>query len=144
MFSKACEYGIRAVIFIANQSLQDKRPNITEIAKAINSPVPFTAKICQQLARAGVIQSKKGPAGGFFVEKESTLSLMNIVEAIDGNKIFIGCVLGLPECSADHPCSVHEQYGPIRGNMKRMCENTRILDLAENYEEGDAFLKLEL
>lgn len=142
MFSKACEYGIRAVIYIANESINNKRPNISEIAKAIDSPVPFTAKICQQLARSGVVLSKKGPTGGFYINKDSTLTLMEVVSAIDGDKIFHGCVLGLPQCSPDHPCSVHDQYKDIRGNMKRMCEQTIILDLAVNYKEGDAFLKL--
>jgi len=142
MFSKACEYGIRSVIFIASQSLQDKRPNIVKISKAIDSPEPFTAKICQQLARAGIIKSKKGPNGGFYILKDSPLTLMDIVIAIDGEKVFSGCVLGLPECSGKHPCSVHNQYGEIRNKLKNMCKSTTILSLAENYKEGDAFLKL--
>lgn len=81
MFSKACEYGIRAVLFIAKQSQRDLRTNISEIAKAVNSPEPFTAKICQQLMRSGIILSKKGPNGGFYLEKDSTLKLADIIKA---------------------------------------------------------------
>jgi len=142
MFSKACEYGIRAVLFVAKQSQKDLRSNITEIAKAVNSPEPFTAKVCQQLARAGVLLSKKGPKGGFFLEKDSTLKLAEIVRIIDGDKIFIGCGLGLRECSAVHPCPVHDQFLTVRNGLKQMCENTLVMELASNLEEGETFLKV--
>lgn len=114
MFSKACEYGIRSVLYIAEQSQSDNRPNIVEIAKAVDSPEPFTAKICQQLARSGIILSKKGPNGGFYLEKDNDIKLADIVKCIDGDSIFEGCSLGLPECSSDHPCPVHDQFHSIR------------------------------
>lgn len=142
MFSKACEYGIRSVLYIAKESQQDNRPNITEIAKAIDSPVPFTAKICQQLVREGIILSKKGPTGGFYIEKDSDLRLIEIVRAIDGEAIFTGCCLGLDECSSSHPCPVHDQFEGVRSDLKKMCETTRVMDLAGRVEEGDVFLKV--
>lgn len=142
MFSKACEYGIRAVLFIAKQSQKDLRPNIVEIAKAVDSPEPFTAKVCQQLARGGMILSKKGPNGGFYLEKDSTLTLADIVSVLDGDKIFTGCGLGLRTCSAEHPCPVHSQFMEVRNALKHMCENTRVVELAKNLEEGETFLKV--
>lgn len=142
MFSKACEYGIRAVLFIAKQSQQDLRPNIVEIAKAVDSPEPFTAKVCQQLARENIIRSKKGPNGGFYLEKDSTLKLSEIVSAIDGDSIFKGCGLGLQECSSEHPCPVHDQFMGVREGLRKMCENTLVMDLAANLEDGETFLKV--
>lgn len=142
MFSKACEYGIRSVLYIAKESQLNNRPNINQISEAIDSPEPFTAKICQQLARAGIILSKKGPKGGFYIEKDSRLQLIDVVIAIDGNSIFKGCCLGLPECSENHPCPVHDQFGTIRRQLKEMCERTYVMDLAKDLKEGDTFLKL--
>jgi len=142
MFSKACEYGIRAVLFIAKQSQQDLRPNIAEIAKAVNSPEPFTAKVCQQLARENIIRSKKGPNGGFYLEKDATLKLSEIVTVIDGDAIFNGCGLGLQECNSEHPCPVHGQFMSLREGLKQMCENTLVMDLAANLEDGETFLKV--
>ena len=144
MFSKACEYGIRAVVFIAEQSQINRRPNILEIARAVDSPVPFTAKICQQLARSGIILSKKGPNGGFYIEKESSLTLADIVVCIDGPDIFSGCSLGLPECSSAHPCPVHFQFSEVRDALKDMCYNTKVTELSEKLRNGDTFLKLPL
>ncbi len=142
MFSKACEYGIRAVFFIARQSQNGLRPNITEISKAVDSPEPFTAKVCQKLAREGIILSKKGPNGGFYLEKDSKLKLAEIVAVIDGDKIFTGCGLGLHECSSEHPCPVHDQFMVVRNGLKHMCENTLVMELAANLEEGETFLKV--
>lgn len=142
MFSKACEYGIRSILYIAKESELDNRPNISQISEAIDSPEPFTAKICQQLARAGIILSKKGPKGGFYIEKDSKLRLIDVVIAIDGNSIFCGCCLGLPKCSEEHPCPVHDQFGTIRKQLKDMCERTYVMDLAQDLKEGDTYLRL--
>ena len=49
MFSKACEYGIRAILFIAKQSQKNLRTNIAEREKAVDYTETFTAKVCQQL-----------------------------------------------------------------------------------------------
>ena len=136
MFSKACEYGIRAVVFIAIKSKIDEKSSISEIAEAINSPVAFTAKICQKLARLNLIISKKGPTGGFYIEPDSDLKLSEIVNAIDGDSIFRGCGLGLHQCDAKNPCPLHDQFAVIRTNLKRMCEQTTIMQLGNSLEYG--------
>ncbi|MDX1365867.1 MAG: Rrf2 family transcriptional regulator, partial [Arenibacter latericius] len=61
MFSKACEYGIKATLFIAQKSLNQQRVSLKEIASEIDSPIAFTAKILQSLARSGMVDSHKGP-----------------------------------------------------------------------------------
>lgn len=65
MFSKSCEYGIRATAFVAVESKKNHRVSLRMIAKAIDSPVAFTAKILQQLASHGIISSVQGAMGGF-------------------------------------------------------------------------------
>ncbi len=141
MFSKACEYAIRAVLFIAKQSKENLRPNIVEIAKAIDSPKAFTAKICQQLVRENLILSRKGPKGGFYLEKNSTITLANIVHVIDGDNIFTGCGLGLQECSVVNPCPLHEQFSEVRQNIRNMLESTQVMQLADKLQKGETFLK---
>jgi len=89
MFSKTCEYAIRASIFIASQSHQNKRVTITDIAEKINSPKSFTAKILQILAKNNLVHSVQGIGGGFEIPKEimSEIKLSQIVTAIDGDSI---------------------------------------------------------
>ncbi len=66
MFSKTCEYALRALIYIAQQSKNDGRVGIKDIAKSINSPEHFIAKILQDLSRKGFVQSVKGPTEDFI------------------------------------------------------------------------------
>lgn len=144
IFSKTCEYGIRAVIYITVQSQQDQRVSLKEIAREIGSPEAFTAKILQQLARNGVIDSIKGPSGGFNVDKSKmeTIKLIHIVKAIDGDGFLKSCGLGLKECSAKQPCPVHHQFKHIREALRNMLETTTLLNLAEGMNIGSVFLKV--
>ncbi|WP_117884673.1 RrF2 family transcriptional regulator [Aureibaculum luteum] len=143
MFSKACEYGIKASIYIALQSLQDKRVSLKEIAEEINSPVAFTAKILHQLAKNDILDSVKGPAGGFQIEKDNVekLKLSHVVFAIDGDSIYSGCGLGLEKCNEKQPCPLHDKFVIIRNELKQMLEETSLLDLTSGLDLGITFLK---
>jgi Rrf2 family protein len=143
MFSKACEYAIRATIFIVRESEQGRRVNLTAIATAIDSPEAFTAKILQQLARASVVESVKGPNGGFqvAVEQARQLRLSHVIAAIDGDQIYTGCGLGLAECNADQPCPLHDKFVKIRGELKQMLERTTISEMAMGLTSSLTFLK---
>jgi len=141
MFSKACEYGIRAVIYIWSQNENGKKLGIKDICREIDAPEFFTAKILQSLAKQGIISSAKGPNGGFFIEKEQEdLALIDLVTAIDGNQIFEGCGLGLKVCSEMNPCPIHYQFKSIRDQLKTMLVGTSIKDLAGDLEKGHVFL----
>ena len=69
MFSKTCEYAIRALIFIAHKSKGGLKTGIKEISAGIDSPAHFIAKILQDLSRRGLVQSMKGPTGGFYLDE---------------------------------------------------------------------------
>ena len=72
MFSKATEYALRATIHIAKNSSEEKKLGIEEIAKSIDSPKSFTAKILQLLAKDNkIISSVRGPNGGFFITEKA-------------------------------------------------------------------------
>ena len=143
MFSKSCEYGIRATIFIAFQSYQNQRVGLKEIAKQIDSPEAFTAKILQILSRNNIINSIKGVGGGFEIPKETMneIKLAQVVMAIDGDRIFTGCGLGLNYCTEEHPCPVHDAFKTIRNELIAMLENTNLEELALGIKSGDTFLR---
>ncbi|AUC85693.1 transcriptional regulator [Polaribacter sp. ALD11] len=143
MFSKTCEYGLRAVIFIAQQAKTDKKVSISAISEAIDSPQAFTAKILQQLTKNKIVQSIKGPYGGFFIEEENlkTIALSNIVQVLDGESIYTGCGLGLHQCNEEKPCPLHFKFIEIRENLKKMLENTTLLELSTDKNLTDYYLK---
>lgn len=144
MFSKACEYGIRAIIFIATQSLKKKRVRLKDIAKEINTPEAFTAKILQDLAKNNLVESIKGPYGGFEIPIEilSSIKLSQIVNAIDGEGIYENCGLGFKECNKENPCPIHYKFKAVKEKLKDMLENTNLYDLAIDVEKGNTILSL--
>jgi len=143
MFSKACEYGIRASIYIAEQSLMDRKVGLKEVADAIESPAAYTSKILQLLSRNSIIKSEKGPTGGFSMDIHSLniTTLSTIVRTIDGDDIYNGCGLGLNKCNEKKPCPVHNEFKLIRNELKKMLETTTVKSLAANVEKGFTFLK---
>ena len=143
MFSKACEYGIRASIFIAEQSLLDKKVSLKDIAKAIDSPEAYTSKILQQLSRNFIINSDKGPTGGFSMSQQELeeVKLSTVVTAIDGDAIYKGCGLGLKNCNENMPCPVHNQFKVVREELREMLETTLVKSLTIDIKEGLTFLK---
>ncbi len=143
MFSKACEYGIRAAIHISQVSQCGERASLKDIALAIDSPVAFTAKILQSLAKNGLIVSVKGASGGYEIKDtlDCEITLLDIVEAIDGNKIYEGCGLGLEKCNETKPCPLHHQFKIIRDELKEMLLTTTVKELTNELDQGVAFLK---
>jgi Rrf2 family transcriptional regulator, iron-sulfur cluster assembly transcription factor len=142
IFSKACEYGIKAAIHIAVQSLDGNRSSLREISSEIGSPEAFTAKILQMLVRHGIVASVKGAAGGFEIGRNhmNKVRLQDIVAAIDGRFDDSVCVLGLKACSHKHPCPVHDKYKYIKSDLMSMMQNTTLFEMASGLKAGHTCL----
>jgi len=132
MFSKETEYALRGLVYIQLQNNLGRRPGITEIAREIEAPPFYTAKILQKLVRRGFIHSLKGKGGGFFFEENKPeLTIKELVSHTEGNTIINGCGFGLKFCSDEQPCPLHEQYAPIREAINRLVTNETIQSLAK-------------
>ena len=142
MFSKACEYGIRAVTYISAFSSKDHKIGISEIISNIEAPTHFSAKILQQLVHGGILSSQKGVYGGFYTTKsQKTKKLIEVITLLDGDKIFISCGLGLKYCSEKEPCPLHDKFKSVRNDLQEMLEQTSIEELAISLKEGNKFLR---
>lgn len=118
---------MRAVFYVASNTADGSRVGLKEIAAEIDSPEHFLAKILQDLCRKGILESAKGPNGGFFADVQTmSRPLADIVSAIDGNAIFTGCGLGLAQCSEVNPCPLHAEFKKVRGQITHMLTTTTI------------------
>ena len=142
MFSKASEYAIRATLYIAQKSTEDKKLGIDEIAKAIDSPRSFTAKILQVLTRDHkIISSSRGPNGGFYLSPDAgNLPVMVILEVMGEDAILKKCVLGLQLCSEVKPCPMHDRYKHIKEALIELFNTRTIHHLANDMRSGDVFV----
>jgi Rrf2 family protein len=144
LFSKTCEYGIRAAVYIASQSDKTEKTGIEEICENIEAPRHFTAKILQILTRNHLLSSQKGVNGGFYMTADQLKQpMIALVEAIEGKGVLSQCGLGLRECSEKEPCPLHNKYAAIRNDIKKMLSSMTIKDMAVSLQTGKAFLKVD-
>lgn len=137
MFSKSCEYAIRAVIVICRNSKLGLKSNVLEIAKSAGVPSHYIAKLLQILTRNQIVNSIKGPGGGFFIDpKGDPIYLIELVNAIDGDSVFTSCGLGLANCSELNPCPLHNHFKVIRNGLQNMLATTTIQELSNIPEES--------
>lgn len=142
MFSKRCEYGIRALIFIASKSKQGLKTGIVEISQSIGAPTKFIAKILHELTKHELVQSQKGPGGGFFMDAKSfNKTLADVVKVIDGDTLFTGCALGLDYCTEKKPCPIHFEFKKVRKDIYELLQASKLGALQEQLEHKLAYLK---
>ena len=145
MLSNSCRYGIRAIIYIASKQQGNIKTGIKQIAKDLDLPTPFLAKILQQLAKQKILKSLKGPHGGFSLLKDQKkITLLDIVRIIDGEEIFTNCVIHNMTCSGvekrKEQCPLHDDYSKLRTEMIGLFRNTTIYDLVKKAGNSESIL----
>ncbi|MFT6336279.1 MAG: Rrf2 family protein [Halioglobus sp.] len=130
------------MLHIAHKSQIKERLGVKDIAKAIDSPEAFTGKIMQLLSKSDLVQSIKGPNGGFGINDEdrNKINLRQIVEVLDGDQIYVGCGLGLGQCNKNAPCPMHNQYATVRKALIKIHTEASLEELATKLD-GIATLK---
>lgn len=140
LFTKTCEYGLQAMIYIATE---DRKMGITEISDKQGLPSHYLSKILQNLVKAKLLDSAKGPNGGFWLAKPANLiRLSHIIDAIDGMDTLEKCGLGLKACDSKNPCAIHDQIKPLRENIIQVMFNNTLEDITESYKAGDIVIKV--
>lgn len=141
MLSLTCKTAIKAVIYLASKFESGEKAGIKEIADFINASEHTVGKMLQTLVKEEVINSAKGPTGGFYITaKQKNQSILNIIDAIDGKEVFDECGLGLSKCSSTHPCPIHNDYKIIRDQFKTICQQKKVSDLCETVSDGLTYL----
>lgn len=141
IYSKPCMHGLRAMIHIA--TCQSETPVRGEdIARDAGLPQPFLSKILKTLASKGILHSVRGPGGGFRLARPANeVTLLDVVEAIDGTTQFDGCALGWKACADEDPCPLHNSWKQIRTDLKAYLARTTVAELA-NHEASHLLPKI--
>jgi len=133
MFNKETEYALRGLVYIQQQNANGRKPGVAEIAREIDAPPFFTAKILQRLVRNRFIRSSKGKGGGFYFEPgKPGLALRDLIIATEGSSVLSGCGFGLRYCDEEHPCPLHNRYAPIREALNKLVSEETIQSMAKN------------
>lgn len=141
MLSLTCKTAVRAVVYLASKFENGENSSIREIATFIAASEHTVGKLLQILVRNQVINSMKGPTGGFYITKEQLRQpIVHIVVAIDGKESFKECGLGFRKCSSDHPCPIHHDYKKGRDLMEKLFREKKVIDLCQPVNNGLAYL----
>jgi len=141
MLSLTCKTAIKAVIYLASKFDSGEKAGIKEVAEFIDASEHTVGKMMQTLVKHEIINSSKGPTGGFYItNKQKRQPILSIIDAIDGKEVFNQCGLGLSKCSATHPCPIHNDYKTIRDQFKALCSNKKMNDLSEPLLDGLTYL----
>lgn len=134
IYSRSAEYAIRAFVNLATVA-DGKFVMAKSIAEQSDIPAHFLAKILQQMARKGFLRSSKGPTGGFSLRRPaSEITLIEVVEAVDGLSDYQRCISGMAECTDSTPCGLHDTWKGLRGRIMEYLEGTSIADVAAAQE----------
>jgi len=134
LYSRPCEYAIRATAYLARQP-KGQLVSVGEVARAESIPVPFLSRIFYNLARAGLLHSKKGPGGGFELARPAhKIALRDIVATVDGLEAFQQCAVGLARCSDEMPCPLHDMWKELRQRIAGYLERISLADMANAVE----------
>ncbi|MFA9479616.1 Rrf2 family transcriptional regulator [Phycisphaerales bacterium AB-hyl4] len=139
IYSSACAYAIRALSWLALKNPQGYTL-LDELCEQTDLPRHFLAKVFQDLVRAGVLVSARGRGGGFALARPAdSIRLMEVVEAIDGTQALKQCVVGMARCNDEQPCPQHDQWKPLRSQIRAFLDETTLLRASETLNR-----KLEL
>jgi Rrf2 family protein len=142
MFNKETEYALRGLVYIKLQNLKKRRPGTSEVAKEIEAPPFYTAKILQRLVRSGFLNSIKGKGGGFYFDPDKPdLPLISLISATEGDRSFSGCGLGLKQCDTHNPCPLHEKYATVRESINKLISEETVQSLADKVYKQEIALK---
>jgi len=143
MLSSTCKYGIRATVYIAGNSKYGEMIGIKKISEDLNLPMPFLAKILQQLVKKKILVSSKGPHGGFLMQRDpGDVHIIELVKAIDGDDVFHRCVLRNENCvnvlKSGKRCILHDDYVKARDSIEKLFESKTIENLVSTARESDS------
>jgi Rrf2 family iron-sulfur cluster assembly transcriptional regulator len=129
-FSKSFGYALRGVLYVALLNEENRKIRVDEIARKLSVPKHFLAKIMNRVVKEGILDSTKGPYGGFFINDETLASpLIRLLRITDGMEQFNTCVLKLRKCNKSNPCPLHFLMEKNREDLLKNFSRTTIADL---------------
>jgi Rrf2 family protein len=125
------EYAIRGIVYLAGKPL-DKVCLLNDIAAAVDVPPTFLAKIFQQFSKIGLVKSYRGTGGGFVLGRTpENITLLEVVEAVEGPIIPNRCVLSPSGCERSDSCNMHPVWQKVQGEVRDVLASVTLKELSD-------------
>lgn len=127
LFTTATGYSLRALAALPEDGTYCLAK---DLASSLELPGPYLAKILQGLVQADILESVRGPKGGFRLTRPAhRITVGEVVTAMEGPNAMEGCIMGFPSCGGDHPCPLHEAWGAVKAQVASSMTEATIRDL---------------
>ncbi|MBX3323113.1 MAG: Rrf2 family transcriptional regulator [Phycisphaeraceae bacterium] len=135
LLSDATEYGLRAIVWLSNQPREPHK--VQTIAEATDAASGYLIKVLQTLAKAGIVSAHRGTTGGYAMARDpETLTVLEVISAIDPIERIRACPLGLP-AHASSLCPLHRRIDDSLASIERDFARTTIAELAIDRSSSD-------
>ena len=137
MLSKKCQYALHALIYLADLE-EGASVTIGEIATEKNIPKKFLEAILLDLKNAGILGSKKGKSGGYYLIREpETVPIIEVIRHVDGAVAMLPCVSlnfydSCGMCDDEKTCTINHLFGQVRDATLKILTTNSVADLARN------------
>ena len=144
LYSKSSEYVVRALVYLSLQK-KDEYVMIKTVSENTDIPLPFLAKIFQDLARAKWISSKKGKNGGVKLAVDvKKLRLLDIIAYFDGKQDYSRCMFGHKDCGVSYKCALHNKCSNLKNEIHDFLHNTTISDFTRIWKEENKYFEKDI
>ena len=126
-FTKSFGYALRSVLYVAINSPNRPKQQVEEIANQLAVPQHFLGKIMKKLVKTGILNSTKGPYGGFSLNDQTlSTSLLELARMTNSISNVDDCVLSLEKCNSDNPCPLHHKILCYKRDLHNLLARTTI------------------
>jgi len=127
LFSTATGYALRALAALPEDGTFCLAK---DLSSRLELPGPYLAKILQGLVQGDILESVRGPKGGFRLLRPShRITVGEVVVALEGPNSLDGCIMGFPTCSCEQPCPLHEAWSAVKVQVATSMTEATIRDL---------------
>jgi len=130
LYSRGCQHALRALTYAVSQS-ESERFQARDVCEQAGVPEYFTRKVLQALVQGGFLNAHRGPGGGYSLKQApEDISVLEVIHAVEGAGAYDGCVMGLSECSSEHPCPLHHVWAEAKQNLFERLAATSLKEIA--------------
>ncbi len=133
--TRQADYAISAMVYLARLSL-DRRVSTATIAEAEGIPLPFLTKVISRLATAGLVSTSRGMGGGVSLARSpEEITLLQVIEAVDGPILLSRCLLRPGTCELEPCCAAHDVWADIQSRFVQGLDAVTMRELARRQAE---------
>ncbi len=143
LLSQGAQYAISAVIALSKQP-EGTTVSAADLARPLNCPAAYLSQILSKLKPAGIIKSQRGLRGGVLLGRApKDITLIEVIDAIDGTDFFTSCFLGIDGCGNIEPCPFHEFWSEERTKIRKWLSETTFDEVEESMSDTWFDLRLQ-